>query len=122
MAMILIAGIIEGISSRKDKTIKLTIGTQELAPAEVADIFLQANQFCFFAIKPEPFVKEEQYLIESLKADYDSSKTPSQRLRGVLYRLFEKQPEGYKDFNSYYVAKMDQITDHYKSKLDAEAY
>lgn len=119
--MILISGQIEGISTRKDKTMKLTIGTQELTPHQAADIFQFNQQFGYFAIKPEPFQKEEQDLIDGLKSDYEG-KTPSQRLRGVLYKTWELKDEGFKDFNSYYVSKMELIIKHYKGKLDEESY
>lgn len=119
--MIIIGGILEGISTRKDKTMKLTIGTQEMTPEQAASIFQYNQQFGYFAIKPEPFQKEEQDLIDSLKSDYEG-KTPSQRLRGVLYRNWELKSEGFQDFNSYYISKMELIVKHYKDKLDEESY
>jgi len=115
--MILIAGQIESLATRKDKTIRLTIGTQELSPAEAAEVFQLNQQFCYIGLKPEPFTSNESDTIESLKTDYDSIKSPSQRLRAILYRNFEFNSEGYKDFNLYYIAKIDKICEHYKSKL-----
>jgi uncharacterized protein YeaO (DUF488 family) len=56
--------------------------------------------------------------MESLKADLDNLKTPSQRLRAILYRNFEQDDKGYRDFNSYYLAEMERICEHYKNKLD----
>ena len=120
--MVVIAGIMEGIASRKDRTVKISIGTNELSPDEAAQLFSLSSQFCYIGIKAEPFVKEERNLIDNLKADFENAKTPGQRLRGILFRLWEKNGEGYKDFQSYYLAKMDQLCDHYKGKLDAESY
>ena len=116
--MILLPAQIEGIQSRKDKTIKLTIGTQELSPSQAADLFQLNQQFCYFAIKVETFQKDEIEDLNSLKADLETNKTPSQRLRGILYLNYEKDNEGYKDFTTYYVSKMERICDHYKTKLD----
>jgi hypothetical protein len=116
--MIILGGQIESISSRKDKTIKLTIGTQELNPNQAAELFNLSQQFCYLALKPEFFTKEEKDLLETAKTDLDTSKTPSQRLRGILYLNYEKDNEGYKDFTTYYISKMDKICDHYKTKLD----
>ena len=115
--MILIAGIIEGLSTRKDKTIKINLGTQELTPNEVADLFKFNQSFCYVALKQEPFSQMETDMIESLKTEYEDIKTPSQRLRAIMFRNFEQQPNGFKDFNSYYVYTMDRLCDHYKSKL-----
>jgi hypothetical protein len=56
--------------------------------------------------------------INQLKTDLDTEKTPSQRLRGILYVNYQQIPEGYKDFATYYQAKMEKICDHFKSKLE----
>jgi hypothetical protein len=116
--MILIAGQIEGLSTRKDKTIRLTLGTQELSPNEVAELFKFNQSFCYVAIKQEPFSKIETDSIDSLKTEYEDIKTPSQRLRAILFRNYEKDSEGYKDFNSYYMSKMESLCNHFKNKLD----
>lgn len=115
--MIKLVGIIESLTTRKDKTIKISFGSQELTPIEFADLFSLNQQFCYLAIKPEPFVASEEDIIDNLKVDYENLKTPSQRLRAILYVNFNQNNEGYKDFNSYYIAKIDQICEHYKSKL-----
>jgi len=116
--MILLPSQVEGISSRKDKTIKLTLGTQELSPNQAAELFNLNQQFCYVAIKPEPFTREESESIDSLKADLDNSKTPSQRLRGILYLNYQQDSKGYKDFTTYYIAEVERICEHYKNKLD----
>lgn len=116
--MITIGAIIEGMTSRKDKTIKLSIGTQELNPQQAAQIFSMNQQFCYVAIKKEDFSPNEIDTIENLKTELDSQKTPSQRLRGILYRNYEQNSEGYTDFSTYYQAKMDKICTHFKSKLE----
>jgi hypothetical protein len=115
--MILLPGQIESISSRKDKTIRLTIGTQELSPNTAAEIFSMNQQFCYFAIKHESFMKSEIELVDNIKADFNA-KTPSQRLRNILFRIYEQDNEGYNDFNNFYIAKMEQICEHYKNKID----
>ena len=115
--MIKLAGQIESLSTRKDKTIKLTIGTQELSPSESAEVFQLNQQFCYIGIKPEPFTNDEEEFIDSLKSDYDNIKSPSQRLRAILYVNFQQNDEGFKEFNSYYLFVMDKIAEHYKSKL-----
>lgn len=116
--MILLPAQIESIASRKDKTVKITLGTQELSPAQAAEIFQLNQKFCYTAIKEETFQANEIDAIDSLKTDLESEKTPSQRLRGILYVNYQQKPEGYKDFTTYYQAKMERICEHYKSKLD----
>jgi len=116
--MILITGIIEAISTRKDKTLKLVVGTNELTPSQMPELFDLNQQFCYLGLKKEPFTKDESNLIESLKTDLDNLKTPSQRLRGILFRNFEQDDKRYHDFSSYYIGEMERICEHYKNKLD----
>jgi len=116
--MILIAGQIESIATRKDKTLKVTIGTQELNPTQASDVFSLNQQFCYIGLKSEPFSKQESELLDSLKSDLENQKTPSQRLRGTLFVLYEQDNKGYKDFGTFYVAEMERIIEHFKTKID----
>lgn len=116
--MILIGGQIESIATRKDKTLKVTIGTQELNPAQATDVFSLNQQFCYIGLKAEPFSKNESELLDSLKSDLEHQKTPSQRLRSILYVCYEQDNKGYKDFGTFYATEMERIIEHYKTKLD----
>jgi len=116
--MILIAAQVEGIQSRKDKTIKLTFGTQELMPSMAGDLFSLNNQMVYLAIKVEPFNKGEKEIIESSKVDeLDGIKSNSQRLRAVLYILWEQNNEGFKTFSEFYNARMELLINQIKNKL-----
>ena len=116
--MILLPAQIESITTRKDKTIRLTIGTQELTPSDAAKVFYLNQQFCYMVIKPEPFTKEETESVNSLKADLSNAKTPSQRLRGILYLNYQQDSKGFQDFTTYYASEIEKICEHYKNKLD----
>ena len=116
--MIILPAQIEGLTSRKDKTIKVTFGTQELSPADAAQIFQLNQRFCYIGIKEELFQQEDIDTIDSIKTDLETNKTPSQRLRGILYINYQQDNEGYKDFMTYYLGKMDKLCEHFKSKLD----
>jgi len=35
-----------------------------------------------------------------------------------LYINYQQDNEGYKDFMTYYIGKMDKLCEHFKSKLD----
>lgn len=98
---------------------KLVFETSELKPETMANIHYSLYKVGFLAFAPDPFTTQELHEIDSLKVEYeDGSKPPSQRLRGVLYRLWEKNPEGYKVFNDYYQYQMDKLINHFKNKLD----
>lgn len=105
--------------SLKDKTFKVTFETNELTPEQLMGLGSSLNKFGYIAFKEDPFKQSEKEAIDNLEADYhDNSKSPSQRLRGVLYRLWEQNNKGYQDFNRYYDFIMDMTIRHYKSKLE----
>lgn len=117
--MILIPAQLEAVTTRKDKTLKLTFGTNELTPVQASELFTTANQFGYLLFKEESFSRDEIDMVESLKTDLeDTMKKPSQRLRGVLYRNYEMNNEGFNTFSKYYDSKMEQLILHFKSKLD----
>ena len=51
--MIIIPAQLESVGTRKDKTLKLTFGTNELSPAQASELFTIANQFGYLAFKDE---------------------------------------------------------------------
>ena len=117
--MLILPSYIESYRSLKDKTYKITVETQEMTPQQLGELGMNLGEFGYLAFKKEPFKKEETDMLESLEADYgDGKKSPSQRLRGVLYRIWEKKPEGYEDFNLYYQFRLEKVITHFKSKLD----
>jgi len=117
--MILIPAILEGISTRKDNSLKVVFTSQELSPTDGYNLMALMNSFCFLAIKPETFTQTEKELMQQIKADTltNSAKSPSQRLRSVLYILFTTNNEGFKTFDDFYKHKIEQMIDHFKTKL-----
>jgi hypothetical protein len=118
METILLPAIYEGSRDLKDRSKKLSFQTNEISPEQASNLQVCVQQFCYLAIKLEPFTKEQVEVINSLKNDFDEfGKSHATRLRAVLYRLWEQGNEGYKDFNLYYAFKMEGFITHLKSKL-----
>lgn len=114
-----IAANLDSYRSNANKTIKLIFETNELTPETMANIHYSLYKVGFLAFAPDPFTTQELSEIDKLKVEYaDTGKPPSQRLRAVLYRLFEQESEGYKMFNDFYTSKMETLIEHFKSKLD----
>ena len=116
--MLIVAAQLETLRTRKDRTLSLTFGTQELDPSKAGQLMSLNQSLCYLAVKPEPFSAAETQLIADLKADIEgSAKTPAMRLRGVLYRLWEQTGDG-EEFTPFYEREMHRITEHFKSKLE----
>ena len=116
--MLILPAEIENIATRKDRTVKLTIGTQELSPDKAAVLFGLQNAMVYMAIKKESFNANELADLEKLKSVEIQGKTPSKRLYNVLYKYWEQDKKGFETFTQYYEYMMERIIETYKSKLD----
>lgn len=117
--MLVVAAILESFASLKDKTLKITFTTNEVTPAQLSQIAQSIQTFGWLAFKRDMFKQDEKDALEGLESGYeDKGKTPSQRMRSVLFVNWNNDHLGYEVFNDYYIAEMEKIIDHYKSKLD----
>ena len=116
--MLIIPAIISGFRTLKDGTVAVTIDTQHLAPDQAAALFALHQKYAFVAIRPEDFGEAEREALAALKApEEEGKKTKGQRLRAVFYRLWERNKEGYDDFEQYYAHRMERVIEYYKGKL-----
>ena len=116
--VITISAIFDGSRDLKDRTKKLSFQTNEITPKQAGELQVCVGQFVYLAIKPEPFLKHEIDIIGDLKAEYEETgKTPAQRTRAALYRLWQQEPEGYEDFQLFYNFKMEGFITFIKNKL-----
>ena len=117
--MLIIPAALESYRSLKDRTLKLVFETNEVNPEQIGKIQNALMKAGFLAFNIDAFSSSQEKFITELEVDYDDpKKTPSKRLRGVLYRNFEQDNEGYKNFEDYYRSKMEMIIVHFKGKLD----
>lgn len=104
--------IITSIRSKVDRSIGFSCETPELNNEEKAEFF--GLQGLNLNLTIEPTDTDEKETME-IKTEMDE-KTPSQRLRSVLFLLFKQQ--GGDDFNSFYRKTMERCIEQFKSKLD----
>lgn len=116
--MIIIPAIVESVSTRRDKTYKVSLGTQELTPVNGVQLLELHQKICYVAIKAESFTNEEKDTLAILKTDDKSVKSHAQRLRNVFYILWQQNNEGFEDFTAFYHYRMEHVIDFYKTKID----
>lgn len=113
----LLASIVENVSTRRDGTIKLTLGTQEISQGKAGELFTMQNKIVALYISPKDSIPQKVMDMVD-QADVDiPGKTKSQRQRSVLYRIWELDKEGHKTFESYYAAKMEAHINELKEHL-----
>lgn len=101
------------IASTVDGALTLGLHTKELDPVEKVSIMEFHNKQGWLLFSPNVIEDKD---IPSKTAEI-GSKTPSQRLRAVLYILWEQS--GKKDtFDQYYTDKMEALIEKIKEKLD----
>lgn len=110
---------------RADKSVSISFTTmQEQTTNEMAVLDALFQQDCIIAIKPSetPFLDKELSDLDEVDLDLeDTSRTPSKRLRNVLWRLNEKElnREPTKDeFKEFYKIRMEKLIELIKQKLD----
>lgn len=116
MKGILFAANIEGLRSRKDRTVALTLGTQELSPEKAGEIFTLNQKLATVYISIADISNEDIEIIDSIEPDLPG-KSPSERMRNVLYLMWKDKPEGFKDQTTHYLHYMDRMIDKLKTQL-----
>lgn len=112
----LFAAIVENVSTRKDNTIKIVIGTNEISPAKAGQLITYMNQLVCVYISPSTIDTKEVDQVDKIEPELNN-KSQSQRLRSVLYLNYQNDSKGYKTFDEFYKHETEKIIEHYKSKL-----
>lgn len=114
----MIAATIERVSTRKDRTVSVTIGSQELTPSKAGELLSMANKLVCVYISPKETMKQAEIdQVDQMDPEFPG-RSQSQRIRNVLFVLWEKKSEGFKDFDSFYRFKTEAIIDNFKSQID----
>lgn len=117
MNAIKLAATLEAIKTLKDGSFKITFESQELPPEEGAAL-LNLRRSMGWLIYASMDAGQVEIPNEP-PAEFKADKTPSQRLRGVLYIWWEQA--GKKEtFDAFYRAKIETIIGWVKDKLEAD--
>ena len=94
-----------------------------MSPNKMAQLIAQwSDGYGIMAFKKEEFIDEERKALEAIQLDKEEmgGKTPSQRLRGSLYVLYEANNCGYNTFASFYESRMEQMINTVKRRIEEE--
>ena len=119
---VIFEGGVNKVSTLADGTLSINIHTQELPDETMMRVFSLRKSPGMVLISSDDISKAEQEEVEKFTTDFEvgKTKTSSQRLRAVLYRVWEQegQPRGYTDFPVFYESQMERIINKYKSTLE----
>jgi hypothetical protein len=109
---------LDRFNTKKDRTVSITFSTNEKTGKEIGELHELTGSFGYMIFKPEDqLTKDEIKAIDELDTEV-SGKTKAQRLRAVLWVSHKANDEGYDDFVDYYAHKMEELIEHFKSKLE----
>jgi len=102
-----------GVGTCNDGSLSIRFRTQELTSEAKLVVLEFQNTFGNLLFSANEIQEKD---IPSFKPVEKHDKTPSKRLRNVLYRVHE-QTDTMEDFDTFYKRKMEQIIEHFKGKL-----
>lgn len=108
-----VPAILNSVSFTKDNGLRLGFLTQELANDEKAYVQQYYQKFGHLLFQPNEF-QTSDIPKENIE---DKTKTPSKRLRAVIY-IYWQQTKSNEDFEIFYRQKMEKLIDFIKEKLD----
>lgn len=115
--IITIPAHISRISTMADRTVRLQVDvSRELTDEDMAVLFGFRNVDGSLAFKEGKFSDEELALLPDYKPEFKDEKTPSSRMRSVMFRLWEVSGQTL-TFEQYYREQMEIIINHLKGKL-----
>ena len=116
--MFQVASNVSKITTMGDHALRLQVDvSKELTAEENAMVFSLYNKMGFFIFKEAEILEEDLADVPAYVKEFKDDKSPSQILRNVLYRVWEKKNEG-KTSNMFYADKMEEIINHFKKLLD----
>lgn len=121
-------GGIDKVSTLADGSLRIHLGTPELSNETMVKIFGLIKRPGFVLVSTNNISQDQIDAVEKATANTEfNEKTSSQRLRGVIYKLWEQtQPKQtnvdsgsleYVEFDLFYKRKMNEIINHLKTKL-----
>jgi hypothetical protein len=105
-----------GISSKVDGGLSIRFVTKELTPEEKLTALEFQNEYGWVLFRQNEFTPED---VPDKDAENDETKSPSTRLRNVLFVYWDQYKKNKKiDFNTFYRQELEKIIDTVKDRLE----
>lgn len=110
-----VGATMEGVSTLKDGGVSLRFHTQELSNEDKTLAFNFQQGFGWLLFQEQDY-KADELELDQIRKD-TAGKSPSQRMRSVLYLLYKQSGQSV-PFENYYGQQMERILDQLKDRLD----
>ena len=115
MIKVSFSAIIDGVMAKKDKTLSVKLGTQEMSSEDSSYLFDCMGKQLFVAIAETEI---ESLEVPEVLPEMQGDKTPAQRLRGILYKVWELKTDKKQTFPRFYEDYLFKLCENLKAKLD----
>ena len=109
-----LAATVENITTRSDKTLKITLSTQELPPEQSALLLGLHQKYGWILFSLQEFTESD---IPIGKLPDKHSKSQGQRIRSCLRIIWEKNTDKSQDFDDYYRQRTEEIINKLKEEM-----
>ena len=113
--MITFAAIVDGVLLKKDSTLSIRLGTQELSAEDTAEIFKLGNKQIYVGFAETAITNLE---VPKDVVEFDGGKSTSERLHNVLFVYWNTKTDKTKDFETFRRGYMEKVIQTIKDKLD----
>lgn len=107
---------LEGISLLKDGGVSVRFHTNELTAEEKTELSKHYQHFGWLLFSEQEH-DEKELALEAIRKD-TGGKSPSQRLRSVLYVAWQQRGRDDMTFEEYYAQQMERFINRVKNALD----
>lgn len=114
--MLTLQGSLEGISTLKDKALSLRFHTQELPSIEQVVLMNSVGKFGYL-LWAEDVINLDDVPEQNTDVEGRKIKTPSQRLRNVLYIEWRDTTDQSLSADEYYIREMEKMLTERKRRL-----
>lgn len=108
---------IQGVRTLVDGGYKVDVITQELRPKDGFTLLSLKGKSGFMLFKLSIITEDEIAKIPAEVKEFKTDKTPSQRLRAVIYWVWEKSSQK-ETFDQFYKRHIETLINQYKEKLE----
>ncbi|MDD5016105.1 MAG: hypothetical protein PHW73_13600 [Atribacterota bacterium] len=119
MNAIILHADLKKYSSLANRTLDLVFNTSELTAEGIGIILSYLHVTGTLAFKIGDYTNEEVDNLPEYKPEFSNFKTPSERLRAVLFVKY-KQAEVQEEFEIWRIREMERIIDSVKAELRPE--
>lgn len=115
MIKVQFASQITGVNALKDRTLSIKIGTQELSAEDASYLLSMMGNIIWVGIAETEI---ESLEVPDVIPEFKGEKSPSQRLKAIIYKIWELKTDKKETFPKYYENYIFKSCENLKSKLD----